>query len=282
MKILIFNGSTAEHSKESQRFGLVSNGAYYGSVLQEVYPGCQYYLAHPSELGAEAMPDGLSFSELDGIVITGSPLNIYNDCEVIRNQRKFGEIVLKSGLPIFASCWGLQLLSELLGGKVAACKNGRELGIARHIRLNEQGAVHPLLAGRSRSFDVLAVHLDEVVRCPSKAVVLATNEHSEVQAMAYKAEGLDIWAVQYHPEYSLTILARIFRREVKAFTAEGFFANKAGVEATADDWEAIDQNSARSDIAFRYGIGPDILDKSRHRQELYNWFSKLRAETAAH
>ena len=280
MKILIFNGSTAAHSKESLRFGLVANGDYYGAVLQEVCPDCQYYLAHPSELGAEAMPDGLSFSAFDGIAITGSPLNIYNDCEAIRNQRKFGEMVLKSGLPIFASCWGIQLLSELLGGKVAACKNGRELGIARHIRLNEEGVVHPMLAGRARSFDVLAVHLDEVVRCPSKAVVLATNEHSQVQAMAYKAEGLDIWAVQYHPEYSLTVLARIFRRETVAFIKEGFFADAAGVSATADDWEAVERDPARSDIAFRYGIGADILDKSRHRQELYNWFSKLRAEAA--
>jgi len=48
-----------------------------------------------------------------GIILSGGPLNVYEN-----NKFKFDKKILKLRIPILGICFGHQILSKLLGGKV--------------------------------------------------------------------------------------------------------------------------------------------------------------------
>jgi GMP synthase (glutamine-hydrolysing) len=46
---------------------------------------------------------------------------------------------VKTGVPVWGSCWGLQIATVALGGSVRRNPRGRELAIARAITVTEAG-----------------------------------------------------------------------------------------------------------------------------------------------
>src|SRR5262249_2376700 len=92
-------------------------------------------------------------------------------------------------VPVWGSCWGLQLAVVALGGSVRRNPRGRELSIARAITVTDTGRAHPLLASRPAVFDALCSHLDEIETLPPNSRVLAANEVSAVQAIAAQTSG---------------------------------------------------------------------------------------------
>ena len=58
-----------------------------------------------------------------GIILSGGPLNVYEN-----DKFKFDKKILKLGVPILGICFGHQILSKLLGGKVKKSKH-REFGL---------------------------------------------------------------------------------------------------------------------------------------------------------
>ena len=90
--------------------------------------------------------------------------------------------------------------------------------------------------------------------------MLATNTVSGVQALDIAHDGGRFWGIQYHPEFSLEELAVILRRYKPVLLDEGFFRGAAAADGWLDDLDALVADRGRTDIAWRYGIGPDILD----------------------
>lgn len=68
--------------------------------------------------------------------------------------------------------------------------------------MTEAAAASPLHAGKPAVFDGFIMHLDEVTRLPEGTPLLATNEHTRVQAAINSGEA-SFWSTQYHPEYNL-------------------------------------------------------------------------------
>ena len=66
---------------------------------------------------------------VQGIVLSGGPLNVYEAKKV-----KFNKEILKLGIPILGICFGHQIISKQLGGKVRQSKS-REFGLAKIKRL---------------------------------------------------------------------------------------------------------------------------------------------------
>ena len=52
-------------------------------------------------------------SKIKGVILSGGPLNVYQSQKV-----KFNKDILESNLPILGICFGHQVLSKELGGKV--------------------------------------------------------------------------------------------------------------------------------------------------------------------
>jgi GMP synthase-like glutamine amidotransferase len=82
--------------------------------------------------------------------------------------------------------------------------------------LTGEGIAHPVFAGSPVRFATPTWHRDHVTQMPAGAVLLATSEVSEVQAMAVQAGGVDFVGFQYHPEAELAD----FRRGYEAYGAQ--------------------------------------------------------------
>ena len=117
-------------------------------------------------------------------MLPGSPLHIYDRTSSVTRQIDFTRATFAAGVPVWGSCWGLQLATVALGGSVRRNPRGRELPIARAITVTEAGRAHPLLASRPTVFDALCSHLDEIEILPPNSEVLAANELSAIQAIA--------------------------------------------------------------------------------------------------
>jgi len=179
--------------------------------------------------------------------------------------------VYESGVPFFGSCWGLQVASVAAGGVVEKNPMGREAGVARAITVTEAGRNHPLLAGRPSVFDAPCIHLDAVTNPAPGTVILAANALSRVQAAEIHHEGGIFWGVQYHPEFTLAYLSRILLASAQIHVDEGKFASIEQAEAFCRDLSDLCHDPKLSHIAWRYGIGPELLDRRHRLTEIHNF-----------
>lgn len=224
----------------------------------------------------ERPPQGVALGDFDGAWISGSPFNVYRlDQPSVREQIELARAVWKAGVPSFGSCWGLQLMTTALGGTVHLNPRGREIGVARRIRPTEAGRGHALLRGKEQTFDALCSHEDEVATLPPGATVLASNEISAVQAAVVREEGRSFWGVQYHPEFDFAAVAAIIALRAERHLSEGLARSQAEVDGIVADFRDLARDPARKDLAWRYGIGRDVLDPALRSAEFGNW---LRAE----
>ncbi len=56
---------------------------------------------------------------------------------------------------------------------------------------------------------------------------------------------------------------------------EGFFADVAELDRYAADLSTLAANRQRRDIAWRLGLGDDIMEQSVRQTELSNWVASL-------
>ena len=117
------------------------------------------------------------------VMFPGSPLHIYHPDAYVRRQIDFARAAFATGVPVWGSCWGLQLAVVALGGSVRRNPRGRELPIARAITMTEAGLADPFLAIRPAVFDPLCSHLDEIETLPPNSRILAENKVSAIQAI---------------------------------------------------------------------------------------------------
>jgi len=220
----------------------------------------------------ETLPEGVALGDFDGVMLTGSPLSVCDQSPAVRHQIDFARAVFACGMPVWGSCYGLQLATVALGGVVRRNPNGREIGVARAIEMTEMGVAHPFLCGRRSVFDALCSHEDEVETLPPGATVLARNDVSAVQAMAVLvAAGGEFFGTQYHPELDLAVVAAILTLRASGLVAEGFAQTEAELHRIADDYFTLSVAPDRRDLAWKYGIGPDILDPLQRSVEIGNW-----------
>lgn len=145
--------------------------------------------------------DGLPFPEgekYSHIIHTGSALSILHDSSFIEQAEKLVGKAVESGIPQLGICFGHQLICRALMGKnsVRKCFSGIEAGWLRVI-FNERGK--EFLKIEKNQCTVFQYHLDEVVRIPSSAEVIAWNTHSGIQA--YLDKKTRLLGLQFHPEF---------------------------------------------------------------------------------
>ncbi|HET9689146.1 MAG TPA: type 1 glutamine amidotransferase [Pseudolabrys sp.] len=269
-RLLVIEGNSPQTTAEHVAAGGTSASRGYSDLLRELLPGVSVDICFPGEPSA-LLPEGSSLEGYDGIAITGSSLHIYNGGPEVTRQIELVRTTLKTGTPLFGSCWGLQVITAAAGGSVRKNPKGRELGFGRRIRLTEAGRKHPMYAGKLDVFNAPTVHLDEVESLAPGTTVLATNEVSDVQSAEIRTNGSTAWAVQYHPEYPLREIAAIVRRIGPRLIDEGFFADRADIKTFAQDLDALDRDPGCKRLAWRHGISKNVLDKKLRVGEIANW-----------
>ncbi|MFH1971450.1 MAG: glutamine-hydrolyzing GMP synthase, partial [Patescibacteria group bacterium] len=127
-----------------------------------------------------------------GIILSGSP-EFVNDKEAPTIDRR----IFNSGIPILGICYGLQLTSHLLGGKVISGKI-QEFGPAELEIVKKT----PLFFKVPQKFEVWMSHGDKVVKIPTGFQVIAKTHDIDVASMSNETK--KIYGIQFHPEVSHT------------------------------------------------------------------------------
>jgi GMP synthase (glutamine-hydrolysing) len=128
-----------------------------------------------------------------GIILSGGPRSV-RDAGAPRCQRT----LLEAGVPVLGICYGMQVMTDLLGGQVTAAPS-REYGPATVVPTDPRGA---LFEGLPASFDAWASHGDLVASAPPGFRVAAASANAPVAAM----EDADRrrFGVLFHPEVAHT------------------------------------------------------------------------------
>ena len=133
-----------------------------------------------------------------GIILSGGPNSVYDP-----GAPTLPGYVLQSGLPVLGICYGMQLLSHTLGGRVAGSTE-HEYGPAR---LTVDDPADPLFAGWDSAAPVWMSHGDKVQALPPGFHPVAHSGNSPFAAAADPAR--NYYAVQFHPEVAHTPQGRV-------------------------------------------------------------------------
>jgi GMP synthase (glutamine-hydrolysing) len=122
-----------------------------------------------------------------GIILSGGPASVYE-----KGAPTITEKIFDLQIPILGICYGFQLISKLLGGKVIAGK--KEYGPA----IIEISGGSTILHGLESIFTVWMSHGDEITKLPKGFEVLGktkTMPYAFVQNITQ-----NIYGLQFHPE----------------------------------------------------------------------------------
>src|SRR4051794_12621515 len=141
LRFLVVEGNTRDaRQAHTATYGLTQSESY-ALVLQSIEPDALCDIALPADEGAN-LPDPAGLQFYDGIVLTGSYLNIYDGTPEIQRQIDLMRAAYASHTPIFGSCWGLQVGAVAAGGDVRRNPLGREVVFARRLTPTEAGRSH--------------------------------------------------------------------------------------------------------------------------------------------
>lgn len=154
------------------------------------------------------------------IIISGGPSSCYEE-----GSPTIDPELLETGVPILGICYGFQLLSQLLGGKVGKCQVD-EYGKA-------DGYVQtdcPLFLDTPEEQVLWMSHGDEVIVPPAEVNLVARTDTTNVGAFQHKTK--PIFGVQWHPE--------VHHSEYGIKMIENFLYHGAGLEPNWQPASIID------------------------------------------
>ena len=128
-----------------------------------------------------------------GIIFSGGPASVYEE-----GAPKVDPAIFDLGLPILGICYGMQLMSHMLEGKVERAGK-REYGKAE-LRLQN---AHSLYEKWDANEIVWMSHTDKVVELPTGFNVDAVSDSCPVAAISNPERKL--YGVQFHPEVRHTV-----------------------------------------------------------------------------
>ena len=199
---------------------------------------------------ARTCPTPSGLESYDGIVLTGSHLNIYDRTPEILRQIDLMRAVYASRTPSFGSCWGHPDRGRGGRRRRAAEPVGREIGFARRLTPHRSAGAPtrcwtagPLPSTRRPSISTWSTAL------PGDCTVLATNAVSAVQAAEIRQDGGTFWGVQYHPEFSLGELAVILGRRTEILVREGFCRTPEDAASYVADLAALHDRARHAPIS---------------------------------
>ena len=132
--------------------------------------------------------EGIQRHDPAGYVLSGGPNSVYEP-----GAPRLPRFILASGKPILGICYGMQLLTAALGGKVAAAAS-KEYGPAGITH----GPRSPLFDGLESELPVWMSHGDRIEAPPPGFLALARSENSPYAAIGDVERRR--YGVQFHPE----------------------------------------------------------------------------------
>ncbi|MFA7222438.1 MAG: glutamine-hydrolyzing GMP synthase [Bacilli bacterium] len=131
--------------------------------------------------------------DIKGIILSGGPNSIYDN-----NAPTLDKEILSLGIPVLGICYGMQLVSGLLGAKVVPGTK-REYG-KTIINFDDSSSI---LKNVNKVSQVWMSHGDEVVSVPEGFKVIAKSQNTPISALGNEEK--NIFLLQFHPEVTQSL-----------------------------------------------------------------------------
>lgn len=190
-----------------------------------------------------------------GIVFSGGPASVYEE-----NSPMVDPEIYELGLPIFGICYGMQLMSHQLKGKVQRAGK-REYG--RADVTFENGAA--LALGLENTQTVWMSHTDLVVEMPEGFRLDAGTEHAPIAAMSHPEK--NFYAVQFHPEVRHSVYGNDMIRNFlyTICKCEGTWSMETFIEDAVRDIQEKVGESGRVLCALSGGVDSSVVAMLVHK-----------------
>jgi GMP synthase (glutamine-hydrolysing) len=170
----------------SERILILDHGSQYTQLIARRVRELNVYCEiHPFSKAAERAAD----PDIKGVILSGSPFSVHDagapDTDISAFQCR---------IPVLAVCYGAQLLARRQGAPVVR-STVREYGRAHLDNIHVQ---EPLFTGIHAGTQVWMSHGDSIIEAAGAMQVLASTH--AVPVAAYRLQGEDTFAVQFHPE----------------------------------------------------------------------------------
>ncbi len=221
----------------TQTIAVLDFGSQYTQVIARRIRECQVYskIYHYTTPAETLKKDGVL-----GIILSGGPSSV-----LAKNAPIPDKAIFTLGLPILGICYGVQLMGQFLGGKVAH-SDEREYGHGR-LQILRQGT---LFSGLGHVVRVWNSHGDKLTQLPRGFSATARTENSPYAAIENAEK--KFYGLQFHPE--------VHHTENGVQIIRNFLYNVCGCKG---DWSMANfVDRAVAEIREKVGTGRVILGLS--------------------
>ena len=176
--------------KTNELILILDFGGQYNQLIARRVRECNVY--------SEVVPFNISLEKIKeknpkGIIFTGGPASVYGE-----DSPKCAEGIFKLGIPVLGICYGMQLMTHTLGGKVARADK-REYGTIE-VKINNESK---LFKGFENTNNFLMSHTDFVEKVPEGFSNIGYTESCPNAAM--ENEEKNLYGIQFHPEVNSSV-----------------------------------------------------------------------------
>jgi GMP synthase (glutamine-hydrolysing) len=169
------------------RILILDYGSQYTQLIARRVREAQVYCEiHPFHMSLEA----IRAFQPKGIILSGGPSSVYEKDAPLNPADLF-----RLGIPTLGICYGMQLMTHVLGGKVGGSTK-REYGRSELFIDDERDLFAGLDGGKT--IQAWMSHGDRIEVAPEGFQVIAHSPNSPVAAIRH--QGLRAYGVQFHPE----------------------------------------------------------------------------------
>lgn len=134
-----------------------------------------------------------------GLILSGGPASVY-----AKGAPTCDAAIFDLGIPVLGICYGMQLMSQALGGRVES-HPVREFGRA-HCKISASPGAAGIFAGVAKETQVWMSHGDQVDAVSADFISLASTETCPHAAVKHRTRPL--YGLQFHPEVTHTVDGR--------------------------------------------------------------------------
>lgn len=176
--------------KTNELILILDFGGQYNQLIARRVRECNVY--------SEVVPFNISLEKIKeknpkGIIFTGGPASVYGE-----DSPKCAEGIFELGIPVLGICYGMQLMTHTLGGKVARADK-REYGTIE-VKINNESK---LFKGFKNTNNFLMSHTDFVEKVPEGFSNIGYTESCPNAAM--ENEEKKLYGIQFHPEVNSSV-----------------------------------------------------------------------------
>ena len=176
--------------KSNELILILDFGGQYNQLIARRVRECNVY--------SEVVPYDISIEKIKeknpkGIIFTGGPASVYGE-----ESPRCADEIFELGIPVLGICYGMQLMTYTLGGKVAKA-NKREYGTT-DVKIDNSSL---LFKGFGNNNGFLMSHTDYVETVPEGFENIASTPSCPNAAMENPNKKL--YGIQFHPEVNNSV-----------------------------------------------------------------------------